>query len=199
MVDSAYVSLDLLIRSKDEYGIDIVGPARIAPGWREKIKEAYSVDMFNIDWDNEEITCPEGKKASSWRNKDDYITAVFSVKDCRNCLNKKFCIRGKTYKRKVCFPAKEQYNARVALRKRLRSEEGKILYRKRAGIEGTISQGVRLCGMRKSRYIGLKKNHLQNISSASAMNLYRLADYFDGIPLAKTRKASFLKLKNFAA
>ena len=157
LVDSAYVSLDLLIRSKDEYGIDIVGPARIAPGWREKIKEAYSVDMFNIDWDNEEITCPEGKKASSWRNKDDYITAVFSVKDCRNCLNKKFCIRGKNYKRKVCFPVKEQYNARVALRKRLRSEEGKILYRKRAGIEGTISQGVRLCGMRKSRYIGLKK------------------------------------------
>ncbi len=34
-------------------------------------------------------------------------------------------------------------------------------YNKRAGIEGSISQGVRRSALRQSRYIGLAKTHLQ--------------------------------------
>jgi hypothetical protein len=40
------------------------------------------------------------------------------------------------------------------------SEEGRRLYAKRAGIEGTISQGVRSFGLRRSRYRGEAKAHL---------------------------------------
>jgi IS5 family transposase len=47
-------------------------------------------------------------------------------------------------------------------------------YRQRAGIEGTISAGVRVLHLRRSRYIGLAKTHLQHVLTAAAMNLIRL-------------------------
>lgn len=41
-------------------------------------------------------------------------------------------------------------------------------YALREGIEATISQGVRAFGMRRSRYIGEAKTHLQHIGIAAA-------------------------------
>ena len=46
-------------------------------------------------------------------------------------------------------------------------------YAQRAGIEGTISQGVRRCGIRRARYRGLAKTQLQHLATASAINLLR--------------------------
>ena len=47
------------------------------------------------------------------------------------------------------------------------------MYNKRAGIEGTFSQGIRSVGLRRSRYRGLSKTHLQNVAITCAMNLQR--------------------------
>jgi transposase len=47
-----------------------------------------------------------------------------------------------------------------AARVRMHDPAWKQRYRVRAGIEGTLSQGVRAFGMRKSRYIGLAKTGL---------------------------------------
>ena len=46
--------------------------------------------------------------------------------------------------------------------------------------QGTISQGARGCGLRRSRYIGLGKTHLQYVFTAVAVNLIRLANWFWG-------------------
>ena len=49
------------------------------------------------------------------------------------------------------------------MRKRQDTPEWRALYGARAGIEGCLSQGVRLCGLRRSRYVGLAKTHLQHV------------------------------------
>ena len=67
-------------------------------------------------------------------------------------------------------------------------------YQQRAGIEGTISAGVRTLHLRRSRYIGLAKTHLQHVLTAAAMNLIRLGAWFAGTPLARTRQSAFTKL-----
>jgi transposase len=67
-------------------------------------------------------------------------------------------------------------------------------YAKRAGVEGTISQGVRAFDIRFSRYIGLAKTHLQMVGSATAMNIYRLYNWVSSVPHALTRIASFAQL-----
>jgi IS5 family transposase len=42
------------------------------------------------------------------------------------------------------------------------------------GIDGTISAGVRGLHLRRSRYIGLAKTHLQHMLTAAAMSLIRI-------------------------
>ena len=61
-------------------------------------------------------------------------------------------------------------------------------------MEGTHSQGVRRCGLRRSRYIGLAKTHLQHVFTAAALNFVRVAEWLAETPLAETRKSPFLKL-----
>lgn len=204
IVDTGYINLDLLVSSKKDYDIDLIGPPKEGPSWRSKIEDGYVLNVFNIDWDNEKVICPQGKQSSSWNGYDkkypNNITAVFSAKDCHLCEAKDLCIRGKSNnKRKLNFPAKEQYEARIALSERLSTEEGEKLYNRRAGVEGTISQGVRNTGLRRSRYSGLRKTHLQEIAGAAAMNLCRLNAWFNKVPLAKTRESSFYQLRPMAA
>jgi len=73
--------------------------------------------------------------------------------------------------------------------------EWKARYERRAGIEGTISQGTRGFGLRRSRYIGEAKTHLQHILTASAINLVRFAAWQAGVPQAKTRTSRFAALR----
>src|SRR2546427_12183057 len=67
-------------------------------------------------------------------------------------------------------------------------------YRSRAGIEGTISQGVRAFGLRRSRYRGMEKTHFQHLVIATAINVVRTLAWLDGEPLAKTRTSKFAAL-----
>jgi Transposase DDE domain len=64
----------------------------------------------------------------------------------------------------------------------------------RAGVEGCLSQGVRAFGLRRSRYIGVAKTHLQHVITAVAMNLTRLWNWWQEIPKAQKRTSRFLAL-----
>jgi len=54
------------------------------------------------------------------------------------------------------------------------SESWKKRYACRAGIEGTLTQGVRHFGLHRCRYLGQMKTHLQHVFTAAAINLARL-------------------------
>ena len=71
-------------------------------------------------------------------------------------------------------------------------------YHARAGVEGTVSHGVRECGLRRSRYVGLAKTHLQHVITAVAMNVVRLLAWFAGVPKAQTRLSAFARLASEA-
>ncbi len=60
-------------------------------------------------------------------------------------------------------------------------------YSKRAGIEGTFSQGVRAFGLRQARYRGLKRTHLQGLATAAAFNVGRVSNWLNGVLTAATR------------
>jgi transposase len=67
-------------------------------------------------------------------------------------------------------------------------------YQKRAGIEGMISQAVGGLGMRRTRYIGMAKVHLQHLLTAAAMNLLRVLDWLSGKEHTPTRVSAFARL-----
>jgi len=72
-------------------------------------------------------------------------------------------------------------------------------YAVRAGIEGTLSQGIRAFALRQSRYLGVAKTHLQHVATAAAMNLVRVDAWFEGIPHARTRISRFAALHSSVA
>src|SRR6266487_4946622 len=67
----------------------------------------------------------------------------------------------------------------------------------RQGVEGTISQGVRAFGMRRSRYVGHRKTHLQHVAIASAINVVRLVAWLRGDRPEKTRTSAFARLFSY--
>jgi hypothetical protein len=70
-------------------------------------------------------------------------------------------------------------------------------YALRAGVEST--QALRVCGVRRARYLGQAKTHLQHILSAVALGLLRIAAWLDGTPLTPTPQSSFARLMTTAA
>jgi transposase len=81
-----------------------------------------------------------------------------------------------------------------AARQRQTMDEFKKMYASRAGVEGTISQGTRGFGLRRSRYVDLAKAQLQHILTAAAMNLMRTADWLEQAARAQTRHSRFASL-----
>jgi transposase len=53
---------------------------------------------------------------------------------------------------------------------------------------------VRTFGLRRSRYRGLARTHLQHVATAAALNLGRLAAWFRAVPRAATRTSRFAAL-----
>ena len=67
-------------------------------------------------------------------------------------------------------------------------------YATRAGIEATLSQGVRGMGLRRARYDGLHKTHVHHILTAVAINLVRIDAVLTQTPRGKTRRSHFARL-----
>ncbi len=199
IVDSAYIDATLLVSSQKEQGITLVGPTRPNGSWQARQEGAYDLEQFEIDWEQQQARCPQGKLSTFWGerigHKDlPYIAAIFADSDCNACSARHLCTRSKKGGRRLKILPREEYEALQQTRQRHASFEGKELYKRRAGIEGTISQGVRVYGLRKSRYRGLAKNHLQHVATAAAINIDRLFNWLLEVPRAKTRTSRFAAL-----
>jgi transposase len=94
---------------------------------------------------------------------------------------------------------REAYVALEAARQREQTKEFAELYAQRAGIEGVHAQGVRCMGLRRSRYIGEPRTHLQHVATAAAINVSRLVDWLTGVPPHCTPLSHFARFMKEAA
>jgi transposase len=199
LVDAAYVDAELLVGSRGELGIDLVGPPRPNPSWQGKVEGGYTIDRFEVDWDERRVRCPQGKLSSAWSPQVDhagapYVSVMFRKADCGACPARSLCTRAEHQARHLKLPPRAEHAALKAARERLATKEGRRRYARRAGIEGTISQGVRAFGLRRSRYRGLAKTHLQHVATAAAINVERLTAWFRAVPRAATRTSRLAAL-----
>src|SRR5262249_34336281 len=124
----------------------------------------------------------------------DSILIGFALADCGSCPSRPLCTRATTGRRSIAVRPQPQYEALQRARERQKSPLFAQEYAARAGSEGTISQGVSTCGMRRCRYIGPAKAHLQNLCTATALNVIRLVGWLHEVPLAKTKRSAFARL-----
>jgi transposase len=187
------------VRGREDHGIDLVGPPRVNASWQTKVEGAYTIGRFEVDWDAERVRCPQGKLSSAWSPQVDhagapYVSVVFRQADCGACPARPLCTRAKQGPRHLKLQPRAEHEALKAARERLATKEGRRAYARRAGIEGTLSQGVRAFGLRRSRYRGLPGTRLQHVATAAAIDLERLAAWFRSIPRATTRVSRFAAL-----
>lgn len=199
LLDAGYVDADLLVSSQREYGIEVVGPVRPNASWQAKAGEGYDISAFTIDWEAKHVTCPNGRTNSSWTpHLDTWGNSVISVRfrraDCLKCPVRTLCTRSTTAPRHMTFRTKDDHQAIQTIRKLQTTPEWQARYKQRAGVEGTLSQGVRTYDLRGTRYIGLAKTHLQHILTAAGINIVRVVAWLQGIPRAKTRVSHFAAL-----
>jgi transposase len=101
----------------------------------------------------------------------------FDTATCRACVVRSACPWAKEAPRQLTIRPQAQHVAMQAARQRQETAEFKAQYALRAGVESTLSQGVRRFDLRRSRYIGLTRTHLQQTLNATAMNIVRVIDW----------------------
>ena len=199
IVDTTYMSSDWLVKGQSDYGVDLLGPVRLDTSWQARAGQGFDVSHFVIDWEQCVAICPRGYASQRWTldrksNESQVIRVDFAPSDCCPCPSRSLCTRSKKYGRSLTILPKEQHLALQAARHRQLSEDFKERYALRAGVEGTISQSAYARGMRRSRYRGLAKVHLQNIVTVVAINLTRLLAWLSGHPRAQSRQSHFAAL-----
>ena len=204
LVDTGYIDAELLITSQQDYGVTLVGPTRDDYHWQAQAAQGFAAKDFVIDWAGQQATCPGGHTSSSWtpavdKGTNDVIKIKFSTRDCQPCPLRAQCTRAKAARRTITLRPEAQHKALQAARVWEQTEAFEAQYAQRAGIEGTISQGVRVSELRHARYIGLAKTHLQHVLTAAALNLIRVMRWLNDEPFAKTRTSAFARLHVAAA
>ena len=200
LVDKGYTDSHVLVGSQRRYSVAIVGPVADDPSWQARLDDGLTKAAFHVDWDRKVVTCPAGKQNISWlpsthTESGMVFEARFATRDCFPCPLRPRCTRGKREPRIVGMQAREHFEALQGARKHQRTKAFRDSYAARAGIEGTHAQAISRCGLRRCRYIGLAKTRLQHVITAAAINLVRVAEWFAGTPVAKTRRSRFATLQ----
>lgn len=198
IVDSGYVDIEWLVKSKTEREVSVIGPVRPDPHWQARATDGFDASRFEIDWDNQQVSCPGGQKTHQWSSLqkakgEGWFQVRFSALQCGPCPLREQCTKSPSGRALLLRPRAE-YEALQAARQQQQTPEWKKHYDQRAGIEGTLSQGIRGFGLRQARYIGQAKTHLQNVLTAAAINVIRMVSWLSEMPHAKTRSSHFAKL-----
>jgi transposase len=199
LVDCGDTDADPFVASARDYGVTIVGPVAADPSWQAREATGYENGAFTIPWEPHTATCPQGKQSRKWQPGRDVtgqevIQMRFANKDCRACVVRPACTRAKTEPRTLTVRTQVYHEVLQAARHRQTTAAFKEPDAARAGIEGPLSQGGRAFDLRRSRYIGLAKTHLQHILIAVAMNLRRVMAWLTNPPPTKPRVAPFAAL-----
>jgi transposase len=199
LVDAGYADSDVLVTSKDTHGVEVIGPASQDTHWQARAGEGFDVASFTLDWEQEQATCPQGTPSASWSaTRNDHGNPIINIRfptaACRDCSVRAKCTASATGPRFLTVRPKAQYLATHQARRYQKTPEFQERYAARAGIEATISQGLRVTDLRHARYIGLAKTRLQHVLTAAALNVCRLSDWFAERPRASVRSTPFVQL-----
>ncbi|MGW7674598.1 transposase [Streptomyces sp. NPDC054775] len=146
------------------HGITLLGPVVPDHSHQAKSRAGFDKAAFRIDWDHRRATCPQGNLSREWRplriSGHDYIQIKFDKATCLACPVRPECTDAVSGPRSLALlPTRELYEIQQHNRLDQRTEQWQRRYAIRAGIEATLSQNVRACGLRRTRYRGLPKTH----------------------------------------
>ncbi|MGW0633460.1 transposase [Streptomyces sp. NPDC002758] len=117
---------------------------------------------------------------------------AFAALDCIPCPVKEQCTSSRKGRRLSLYPRELTETIRTAP---AQQQDGTWQrdHALRAGVEGAIRQATHTTGLRRARYRGLVKTHLDHTNSATALN--RLNAWWNGHPLDRTNHSHLARLQ----
>jgi transposase len=202
-VDQGYVASYHLVREA-QAGTDLCGPIRGDWNTAKGGATLFKITAFTIDEQARTAVCPAGQTSTGWsvrtaENGTPSANISWPVTVCRPCPIRSQCttanleqnMRGRGLK----VMLGDFRKAMEARRAEQATEAWQRLYRKRAGVEGTISQATGRISMRRSKYRGLNKTALQHLLGATAMNFIRINAWQCGYRPEITRTTHLARLQ----
>ncbi|MFF9690488.1 IS1182 family transposase [Streptomyces sp. NPDC014623] len=183
LVDAGYTSLPHLEQAARDHQVTVSGPLNSNPTRQHRQNEGFARDDFHIDYDKQQVTCPQGQVSAGWH--DPYptssptaaplIVARFTKSQCRPCPVRTQCTSTADNARTVGFPPRELRDLQLRVRTEQQTPEWKARYAVRSGVESTVNEFAHGHGMRRCRYRGQAKAHTQHVLTAIAVNIERLS------------------------
>jgi transposase len=204
-LDSGYPSAPLLVEVRRRWGTELVSPLLADNSRQAKAGAGFDRSRFTIDFDAQQASCPQGQTSTWWDpvtlGGTPKISIKFAADTCRGCPVRDQCTRttSRRYGRQLTVPTREVHEAQLAARTSQNTPDWQADYAVRAGVEGTIGQGIAVTGIRRARYRGLAKTRLEHVFSAAALNLIRLHAYWHGHPMDRTRTSHLARLEHALA
>lgn len=170
-VDSGYSSAELLVTARQQFGIALVTPVLLDRSPQVSARAGHDRTAFAIDWPGRRVTCPQGHTSSSWspcrQRGQDAIMVMFPVTACTPCPVRSACTSSKRGRRHLTLHPQPLQQALDTARAEQTSRDWLDNYKLRAGVEGTVRQAIAVTGLRRARYRGLAKVHLEHVYSLS--------------------------------
>jgi transposase len=95
VVDAAYTSAEVLVTGRTTHNLAVIGPMPADTSWQARAQQGYAVNCFAVDWDAQQVTCPQGKQSRIWRPGDD---------GCGHPINQQSPQAGGLPRRKASYP-----------------------------------------------------------------------------------------------
>ncbi|MEV6759177.1 transposase [Streptomyces sp. NPDC051105] len=110
--------------------------------------EGFARDDFHIDYDRQQITCPQGQVRQGWHGPyptssptaAPLIVARFTKSQCQPCPARTQCTTSREGTRTVGFPPRELRDLQLRVRTEQQTPEGKTRHAVRSGVEGTVNE-----------------------------------------------------------
>ncbi len=96
IVDTGYVDAELLVSSLQKHGIKLVGPVLADNSRQAKAGKGFDLAHFQIDWQHQQATCPQGQTSSSFRVAGERMEVVFASQVCAGCPVRSECTQSQT-------------------------------------------------------------------------------------------------------
>jgi transposase len=200
-VDSGYPSADLLVSSLTDFGVRLITPMLADTSPQARAREGFDRTGFTIDWDTQQVTCPQQQASASWtpavQRGTDVIVVKFAGEVCQSCPVKARCTTATRGGRQLTLRPQPVQEALDQARAEQATTDWQRKYARRAGVESTIAQAVKVTNTRQARYRGLPKVRLEHNTMAAALNLIRLDAWYNGEAL-DPRRTTHLSRLDFA-
>src|SRR5258708_11917454 len=119
----------------------------------------YDRTAFAIDFGAQQATCPQGHASSHWnpatQRGTSTIVITFAKSTCGPCPVRAQCTTSAAGRRQLTVHPRDVRQAQLAARPPHDTQDFQARYALRAGVEGTIRQGVAATGIRHPPYPAL--------------------------------------------